>query len=240
MALASIIAALLLVQTPAKPASPEPQLQMKTFQFVFLMAGEPAKGTEEEQQKRFQGHLAHLESLWLKENKAVLVGPVNDPHLRGIIVLDVSAEEAKKLVAADPFVAAGQLKAVIRPLFAAAGLLRKPAKITDLEEYTLGFYMRPAGELPKLEEEEGKRLMEGHLANNDKMWKDGALVWAGPFGQGEGLDPAFRGLILFRLADQAKIESLIAQDPLVRKGRLQAKLYKAYVAKGVWPDPPKN
>lgn len=216
-------------QTPKEPA---PALKMKTYQFVMLRKGVPVAMSAEESQKTMMGHLQNLERLWLTEGKAVLVGPFTDNgDIRGIVVLDTSAEEAKKLMDEDPYVKAGAMKADIRPLMAADGFLRKPQKFMDLVGYTVGFYKRPAGELPKLDPEEGKKLMAAHLANNEKMWKEGALVWAGPFLDNTNI----RGLLIFRITDQEKIKALIGQDALVKAGRLEAELHPAMTAKGAFP-----
>ena len=216
-------------QTPKEPA---PAPKMKTYQFVFFRKGAPVQMTAEETQKTMQRHLQNLERIWLIENKAVLLGPLTDNgDIRGIAVLDTTPEDAKKLMDEDPFIKSGAMKADIRPLMAADGFLRKPPKFMDLMPYTIGFYKRPAGELPKLEPEESKKLMAAHLANNEKMWKEGALVWAGPF-----LDNTeIRGLLVFRITSQEKIKAMIAEDALVKAGRLVAELHPAMTAKGVFP-----
>ena len=231
MTAALLLAGLLFAQgqTPKEPA---PAPKMKTYQFVMLRKGAPVAMTAEVSQKAMQEHLQGLERLWLKEGKAVLLGPfTDDGDIRGIVVLDTSAEEAKRLMDEDPFVKIGAMKADIRPLMAADGYLRKPLKFMDLVGYTVGFYKRPAGVLPKLDPEEGKKLMAAHLANNDKMWKEGALVWAGPFLDNTNI----RGLLIFRITDQEKIKALIAEDPLVKLGRLEAELHPAMTARGALP-----
>jgi uncharacterized protein YciI len=231
MTIAALLVGFSLVQgqTPKEPA---PALKMKTYQFVFLRKGADLQLTAAESQKTMQSHLQNLERLWLTEGKAVLVGPFTDNgDIRGIVVLDASAEEAKKLMDEDPYVKIGAMKADIRPLMAAEGFLRKPPKFMDLMGYTVGFYKRPQRELPNLEEEESKKLMTAHLANNEKMWKAGALVWAGPFLDNTNI----RGLLVFRITDQEKIKALIAEDPLVKLGRLEAELHPAMTAKGAFP-----
>ena len=214
------------------PKTPAPAPKMKTYQFVMLRKGAPVAMTPEVMEKTRQGHLELLERLWLKDGKAVLLGPfTDDGDIRGIVVLDTSAEEAKKLIEEDPFVKIGAMKPDIRPLMASEGILQKPPKFMDRVSYTVGFYKRPAGDLPKLEPEESKKLMAAHLANNEKMWREGALVWAGPFLDNTNI----RGLLIFRITDQEKIKAMIAEDALVKAGRLEAELHPAMTSKGVFP-----
>jgi len=231
-----LLASALFTQAQA-PAKPEPKYEMKTFQFVMLKKGNPVAMTADESQKKMQAHLAHLEDLWLKKGKAVLLGPLTDnSDIRGIVVLDATSEEAKKLMGDDPFVSSGAMVADIRPLMAADKLMKKPPKFLDLMPYTLGFFKRPEGELPKLEPDEAKKLQAAHLANNDRMWKAGHLVWAGPFLDGTNL----RGLLVFRTTDRKRIEELLKEDPLVKLGRLVFELHPAMTAKGALPEPPSS
>lgn len=218
--------------TPAKSDDPLKGLTMKTFQFVFLKTGENKSPlSAEESQKKQAAHLAYLEQLWLKDKKAVLLGPVmNGKDIRGILVLDCPADEAKSLMDKDPYVSSGYMKAEIRPLMAADKLLAVPPKFMDLTPYTLGFFHRPAGELPKLAEDVAKKLQNDHLMNNKSMADKGALVWAGPFLDGTSL----RGLLVFRETDQAKIKMMLDVDPLVKAGRLTYELFTAYTAKGAF------
>jgi uncharacterized protein YciI len=218
----------------ATPQKPEPKWEMKTFQFVMLKKGKATGLTEAEEGKRQQAHLAYLEKLVMKDDKAVLVGPLTDNgDIRGIIVLNTSAEEAKAIVAADPWASTGALVADIRPLMAADKVMQKPPKFMDLVPYTVGFYKRAKGDLPKLSEDEGKRLQAAHLANNEKMWKAGYLTWAGPFLDNTEL----RGLLIFNTVDRKKLEAMLNEDPLVKAGRLVYELHPGMTSKGVFAGP---
>lgn len=219
-----------LLQQPAQ--DPLAGLKFKTYQFVALRKGAPVSMDAATAQKAQKEHLDRLEKMWLTDGKAVLVGPfADDGDIRGIAILDTSADEAKNLFADDPFVKSGAMVAEIRPLMAAEGHLRKPPKFLDLMKYHFGFYRRPAGELPKLEKAEADRLQNAHLMNNLKMAQAGALVWAGPFLD----DSPVRGILVFRETDPAKIKALVAEDPLVKAGRLELELHPAFTAKGAFP-----
>lgn len=228
------LAAALSGQGGAPKDDPLKGLTMKTYQFVFLKTGDNlAPLSAEESQKKQAAHLAYLEQLWLKDKKAVLLGPVmNGKDVRGIVVLDCPADEARILMDKDPFVSGGHLKAEIRPLMAADGFLRMPPKFMDLAEYTLGFFHRPAKELEKLPADVASRLQNDHLLNNKSMADRGALVWAGPFLDGTSL----RGLLVFRSTDREKLKEMLDGDPLVKAGRLVYELFPAYTSKGAFPE----
>ncbi len=223
-----------LLQTPAQEPKKDPLagLKLKTYQFVELRKGASGANPPAAERNTMQmDHLARLEKMWLTDGKAVLVGPMMDNgDLRGIAVLDTTPEEAKALFDEDPFVKSGLMRAVVRPLMAAEGFLKRPPKFLDLQPYTLGFYRRPEGVLPKIDEETGKRLMQAHLENNQKMADAGALVWAGPFLDNTNV----RGLLVFRETDAAKIKALVAEDALVKAGRLELELHPAMTAKGTF------
>lgn len=59
-------------------------------------------------------------------------------------------------------------------------------------------------------------IQNGHLANMDKMYYDGKLKVAGPFGGGTD----WQGLFIFDCATKEEVESLLKTDPAVVAGRL--------------------
>lgn len=63
-------------------------------------------------------------------------------------------------------------------------------------------------------------LQKAHLANLNAMWEEGLLLASGPIGDNGPL----RGLLIFMASDRAGIEQRIAEDPLVKAGRLQVGL----------------
>src|SRR5690349_3810729 len=120
MPLASLLLPFLIVVAQGDKAAPQaPPDKFKTYQFVMLKKGAPVAMTADEHEGTLKAHLANLEKLWLKDGKAVLVGPFTDNgDIAGIVVLDTSAEEAKSLMAEDPFVKKGAMVPDIRPLMA--------------------------------------------------------------------------------------------------------------------------
>ena len=84
--------------------------------------------------------------------------------------------------------------------------------------YLLGFMYRGSGEVPAGATPES--LQKAHLANLDTMWKEGLLLASGPIGDRGDL----RGVLIFRGDDRAAVEKRVADDPLVRAGRLRVTL----------------
>jgi uncharacterized protein YciI len=92
------------------------------FWLLLLMSG-PRRDQDDETADRIQReHLAHLFQLEVS-GRLVLFGPVLDAgELRGIGVLTVPTRvEAERLMADDPAVLAGRLRADIRPWFTLPG-----------------------------------------------------------------------------------------------------------------------
>ncbi len=72
--------------------------------------------------------------------------------------------------------------------------------------------------------EEGKQLMQAHLANIDRLAKAGSLVVAGPF-----LDSGpLRGIYIFKVATVDEARALTATDPAIQAGRLEMELHPWY------------
>jgi uncharacterized protein YciI len=63
-------------------------------------------------------------------------------------------------------------------------------------------------------------LQKAHLANLNAMWEEGLLLASGPIGD----NGPMRGLLIFTASDRGRIEQRIAEDPLVKAGRLHVGL----------------
>jgi uncharacterized protein YciI len=76
---------------------------------------------------------------------------------------------------------------------------------------------------------ETEALQNAHLANIQKMAREGKLLVAGPFLD----DGDLRGLYIFRVASIAEAESLASTDPAVRAGRLRLEFHPWYAARNI-------
>ena len=101
----------------------ESMLERQRWFWLLLLKKGPNRGQDAATVERLQ--LAHLRHLFTLRERGVLTlfGPVDgDRTLRGIGVLLVSTrEEAEAMMARDPMVIAGRLRAEIRPWFTLPG-----------------------------------------------------------------------------------------------------------------------
>jgi uncharacterized protein YciI len=65
------------------------------------------------------------------------------------------------------------------------------------------------------------KIQEGHMANINKLYYDGKLKVAGPFGD----DGKWRGLFIFDCKTKEEVEKLLKTDPAVSSGRLAYEIH---------------
>jgi len=70
------------------------------------------------------------------------------------------------------------------------------------------------------------KLQEGHMANISKLYKEGKLKVAGPFGD----DGNWRGVFIFDVATKEEVEQLLQADPAIAAGRLAYEIHPWYTA----------
>lgn len=73
--------------------------------------------------------------------------------------------------------------------------------------------------------EETQKLFEGHMANIDKLAKEGKLVVAGPFMKN---DRNYRGIYIFNVETVDEAQKLVATDPAIQAKLLEAELTPWY------------
>ncbi len=128
LALALAVAAPLFAQE--KPAAPAPALppNMTVYYFCLLTKGpKSGTGTPEERRTAQAAHMANIQRL-ADTGKLLVAGPFMDGgDWRGIFIFKCgSLEEAQALVASDPLIQDGRLKAEIHPWLTMKGNLRDP------------------------------------------------------------------------------------------------------------------
>lgn len=69
-----------------------------------------------------------------------------------------------------------------------------------------------------------------HLANIDRMWREGKAIIAGPFGDGNG------GMIILTNTDLEETTRLVGRDPMVEAGRLVAEIRPWWAQAGILPE----
>ena len=70
------------------------------------------------------------------------------------------------------------------------------------------------------------KLQEGHMANIGKLYKEGKLKVAGPFGD----DGNWRGVFIFDVTSKEEVELLLKGDPAIAAGRLSYEINHWYTA----------
>lgn len=60
------------------------------------------------------------------------------------------------------------------------------------------------------------KLMQGHLANIERLYQEGKIKVAGPFGGDEN----WQGIFIFDCDTKAEVEHLPKTDPAIKAGRL--------------------
>ncbi|QIL20813.1 YciI family protein [Thermomonas sp. HDW16] len=128
------------------------------------------------------------------------------------------------LASASPF-AAAQDAAVTpaKPVFDA-----ELAKKTGADDYGMRRYVLvilKTGPTRVDDAEERKAMFAGHMANIQRLAKEGKLALAGPF-MDKGGD--WRGLFVFAVDDIDQAKALVATDPVIVKGEMVAEYHAWY------------
>ena len=68
------------------------------------------------------------------------------------------------------------------------------------------------------------KIQEGHMANMTRLYNEGKLKVAGPFGD----DGNWRGIFIFDCETKEEVEQLLKTDPAIAAGRLGYELHPWY------------
>lgn len=70
------------------------------------------------------------------------------------------------------------------------------------------------------------QIQAGHLANINRLYQDGKIKVAGPFGDGGN----WLGIFIFDCASKKEVEDLLKTDPAIAAGRLDYEIHSWYTA----------
>lgn len=73
-----------------------------------------------------------------------------------------------------------------------------------------------------------EKIQSAHMANINRLAKEGKLVMAGPI----GIEDDLRGIFLMNCADSSEVENFVKTDSAVMTGRLIMKYYPWWTMKG--------
>ena len=102
------------------------------------------------------------------------------------------------------------------------------AKKTGADDYGMRSYVLVilrTGPTRVDDADERKAMFAGHMANMDRLSKEGKLALAGPFGDDAG---DWRGLFVFAVDSIDEAKALVATDPVIIKGEMVAEYHKWY------------
>ncbi len=204
--------------------------EIATYYWGFFVRGpNQEKLPEDEGQKMQKAHIANLEKLH-SEGKLLMAGPLgNAGNMRGIVVMDLkTAEEVQACFKDDPYVKAGRLEMQAYKWFTTKGAIKEADQPIKMAEYRLGLLKKGAAWSPE-SNPEIEKLQDGHMNNIRKMGSAGILALAGPLSEAGEL----RGIFVFRIKDDKKIQEMASADPSLQAGRLKMELYQLFMAEGV-------
>lgn len=70
------------------------------------------------------------------------------------------------------------------------------------------------------------KIQEGHMANINRLYYEGKLKVAGPFGD----DGDWRGIFIFDCTTKEEVEQLVKTDPAIAAGRLAYDIHPWWTA----------
>ena len=73
-----------------------------------------------------------------------------------------------------------------------------------------------------------EKIQAAHMANINRLAKEGKLIMAGPI----GVEDDLRGIFLMNCADSSEVENFVKTDSAVITGRLMMKYYPWWTMKG--------
>ena len=104
------------------------------------------------------------------------------------------------------------------------------AKKTGADDYGMKSYvfciLKTGPKDPEIKDKKQRdEIFAGHMANMDRLAKEGKLALAGPFGKN---DRAYRGIFIFSVATVEEAQKLVETDPVIKSGMMIAELTPWY------------
>jgi uncharacterized protein len=104
------------------------------------------------------------------------------------------------------------------------GAATRPKLEEQVKQYW--FVMLTAGTTRTQDSATAAKIQEGHMANINRLYYEGKLKVAGPFGD-EG---NWKGIFIFDCNTKAELEKLLTTDPAIASGRLAYEIHPWWTA----------
>ena len=245
-ALAAIVQALavaLALATSVAAAATQPPRTSATgahrYKLVLLLTGERPPIPPQVAESLQAGHMANINHMF-HSGALDAAGPFGDKSpLRGLFVFHSEDADLDTLLAPDPLLHAGRLRAQAHTWVAPEGLgapYRNQGTIDPGGRdsmVTFSFVLLRRGPRWTANATPGlSHMLEAQAKQLERWHRDGVLRMAGPI-EGTG---DLRGVYIFD-ADSASTASRVARDPAVKAGRLVAEIHPWWTAYGIVPGP---
>jgi uncharacterized protein YciI len=116
------------------------------------------------------------------------------------------------------------LLCAITPVFAQQNETKEKKPIEQIRKYW--FVLLKGGPDRTQDSATAAKLQEGHIANIDRLYYEGKIKVAGPFGEkGE-----WKGIFIFDAETKEEVEKLLQTDPAIAAGRLAYEIKPWYTA----------
>ena len=113
------------------------------------------------------------------------------------------------------------LLSCILPLLLTAQVKQKQEKKSENQIRQYFFVMLTAGKNRSQDSATAAKIQEGHMANISRLYNEGKLKVAGPFGD----DGKWIGIFIFDCTNKEEVEKLLVTDPAVKSGRLAYEIH---------------
>lgn len=94
-----------------------------------------------------------------------------------------------------------------------------------MKNYVLCILRTGAKDAEITDKKQRQEIFAGHMANIDRLAKEGKIVLAGPFGEN---DRDYRGIFIFNVTTIDEAQKLVETDPVIRSGIMIAELTPWY------------
>lgn len=98
----------------------------------------------------------------------------------------------------------------------------------EMKQYWLVFLLK--GTNRSHDSAAAARIQEGHIANIERLAREGVIVMAGPMGYNRDL----RGIFIMDAKDSATAAGYVNTDPAIIAGRLRFEIHPWWTAKGTY------